>query len=226
VASTISDPRSLARVSGPRRFRDQFCLVSPFLDHGRLRYDRGVPVKGYSTVSAVVLRVFTLSGLAVSNAQVEGVPTSVADILANRAKLNGAVVVLDGELGLGAELNYFSDQSHCKGSAAKPCKLDFTVDKCRISGTRYFSMECGEAIRRLLAEAGFAFPLRGGLVVVKGVSISGTLATRRSVMSFGKQPPPPYGFGHLGTFPAQINATIVNLDRAEVHAGESPPRVK
>jgi hypothetical protein len=170
-------------------------------------------VKTFWTLPLVVLSV--------ASAQTDWPQTSVAKILNNPKKLNGTSVILSGQLGFGAEVSYFADDSHCKKSIKRPCKLAMTSAKdCRVIGNRYSALGCGEAIRTLLEAAGVPYPLPfTSFVKVKRVTVSGIIKAK-AFRSGGKLPPQ-LGFGHLGAYPGEISAAEWNLDGAEVISGKA-----
>ena len=79
-------------------------------------------------------------------------------------------------------------------------------------------MDCNKAVERLLPAAGLPVPLKRP-AFVQGVSVSGVISVSLPAQpKRGVEPPPRPGFGHLGGFPGQIDATALDLDNAKVVA--------
>jgi hypothetical protein len=142
---------------------------------------------------------------------------SVAQILAEGNKLDGATIEVHGNVNLSREISSFSDDSKCSGARKEPCKLSLTIGKCRVSGVRYAGLQCDEAVLRITGEAGFPITDPTPLLITNMVVV-GRLSTTRAAVAAARRKkwPPAPGFGHFGIFQAQLSAIEINFDKAVV----------
>jgi len=138
--------------------------------------------------------------------------TTVQAILKHPKVMDGKRVEIRGTVMFGFEMSAFRDEQPCEKGRSGRCAIWVKMEHCSVRSASNLAKDCNDLIGEFSQGLPEPTPL-----TMKHVTLRGTVFTIRRDIRYTRSAPGSarIGFGHLGAYPAQIQADEMVLDEAQ-----------